>query len=318
MSRSTQRGRREGLPVLPWGLTGLVTVPLGIVALVTYLRVHPPIIFGDIGYYSSALRALTGDAPLYDPASLQPHVLPPPPFWDQAPSTAIFSGFLLLPGAEWIWGLGLAACVIAAVAILMPPLGGGVVMYAPVMMALPPVVESLAWGNLSALVLLMLAVAIRWPRHAGWAIGLAAAAKVVPVLGVAWLVGRRDWRNAIVALAIPGVMTLVAVLLTAPSVVVDFVIVRLNHSPPPDVVRWGLADFGVPLVVTWVVAFGVAALSVRFASFSLAVIAMLLASPGLHMHQIAVILVPALAIWLPGIARPRRAASTSASSPQAR
>lgn len=291
--------RAPVLPLFPLGLLGMVTIPLGILAVVTYCRIFPPILFGDVAYYASALPALTSDAPLYSAASLQPHILPPPPFWDQAPSAAIFAAILLLPAGDLIWGLLLVACVSAGIAILMPRLGGAVVLYAPVMVALPPVIAAMAWANLNALVFLMLAIAWRWPRHAGLAIGIAAAAKVMPVLAVAWLLGRRDWRGATVALAIPAVLTVAAMAFTSPSVVIDFVIVRLNQQPTPGVMRFGLSDLGVPEVITWFLAFGVAAVAAWKASFSLAVLATLILSPALHMHYLTHALVPALGIWAP-------------------
>jgi hypothetical protein len=294
---------RGGLPVFPWGLLGLITVPLGILAVITYLRIFPAILFSDANYYASALPALTGDSLLYTAASMQPHVLPPPPFWDQAPSTAIFSVVLLLPGRDVLWGLLLVACVLAGILILMPPLGGGVVLYAPVMAALPPVIEGMAWGNLNALVFLLLAVAWRWPHHAGWAIGIAAAAKVMPILMVAWLIGRRDWRGVIVALAIPAAFTALAVLLTSPSILVDFVMVRLNQTMNTNEVRFGLSDVGVPQAITWLIAFAVASLAAWKGSFSLAVLATLLIAPGLHLHYWLYALVPVLGIGFPRLIR---------------
>jgi hypothetical protein len=289
------------VPALPWGLLGVATVPLGILAVVTYLRIHPPVLFGDASYYASALPALTGDAPLYDPASFAPHTLPPPPFWDQAPSTAMFVLPLLLPAGHVVWGLLMAACVVAGILVLMPRLGAGVFLFAPVVMALPPVLEGLVWANLSSLVFLCFAVAWRWPRWAGWAIGIAAAAKVMPILAVAWLVGRRDWRGTQVALAVPAALTALAIVLTSPTVLVDFVVVRLNQEPMPGVVRWGLSDAGVPEVVTWVAGLVVAILAGWRASFSLAVLAVLLVAPALHMHYLLIPLVPVIGIWIPSL-----------------
>ena len=289
----------SGLPVFPWGLVGLVTVPLGILAVITYCRIFPPILFSDAAYYASALPALTGDAPLYSAASMQPHVLPPPPFWDQAPSTAIFSAVLLLPGHKLLWGLLLVACVLAGILILTPPLGGGVVLYAPVMAALPPVIEGMAWGNLNALVFLLLAIAWRWPRYAGWAVGIAAAAKLIPIVLVAWLIGRRDWRSVLIAVTIPVVFTVVVVLLTSPSVLVDFVTVRLHQQMNPNEFRLGLGDIGVPQPVVWLIGAAIVGLAAWKASFSLAVLAMMVLAPGLHLHYWLFALVPVLGIGVP-------------------
>jgi alpha-1,2-mannosyltransferase len=288
-------------PLLPWGLLGIVTVPLGILALITYCRVFPPIIFGDVGYYAAALPALVSDAPLYDPASLQPHVLPPPPFWDQAPSAAVFAAILLLPAPTLVWGFLMLAFVLAGLLIILPRLGGGAVLMAPVLAVLPPVVEAMAWANLGNLVFLCLAVALRWPRAAGWAVGIAAAAKLIPILLVAWLIGRRDWRGLWVALAVPAALTAVAMVFAGPSVVVDFVMVRLNQSPTTGVFRVGLSDLGVPEVVTWILAIAISGAAAWRASFSLGVIAILAASPAMHMHYWTLAMVPLFVIWIPWV-----------------
>ena len=296
---SARRG--EAIPLLPWGLIGVVTVPLSILAVVTYCRIFPPILFGDVAYYSAALPALISDAPLYDPASLQPHVLPPPPFWDQAPSTAILVSVLLLPAGNVIWGLAMFACVVAGIAILMPRLSGGVVLWAPVVVALPAVIETMAWANANALVFLMIAIAWRWPRRAGLAIGIATAAKALPVLLVAWLVGRRDGRGMAVALAVPVALTVATMALTDPSVVIDFVVVRFNQQVDPNGMGFGLADMGVPEPLTWLLALALTAIAAWKASFSVAVLALVVAAPSLYLHYMVFLLVPALGIWVPWV-----------------
>ncbi len=284
-----------------------LTVPLSIGAVVIWFRVHPPLLFGDVAYYESALAALVSDAPLYDPATFAPHVLRPPPFWDQAPSMAVIASLLLLPGGGLLWGLAMVLCVLAGLVILLPRVGpGGVALMAPVLIALPPVLEAMAWANNSALAFAALAVAWRWPRHAGWAIGVATAAKLIPVLMVAWLVGRRDWRGVLIALGIPAALTAVAMVLVDPWVVVDFIRVRLAQEPLPRVQRWGLSDWGAPEALTWVLAFGVAVLAAWRASFSLAVVAVMLVAPATHMHYLVMPLVPAIGIWIPWLLERRR------------
>ena len=291
-----------GLPIFPWGLMALVTVPLGILGLFTYVWIWPPILVGDADYYAAAIPALVSDAPLFDPAYFAPHILPPPPFWDQAPSAAPFAAILLLPDGKIVWGVLMAVCVALALTALLPRVGpGGIVLLAPVMTLLPPVIDAMVWGNLTAVVFLMLAVAWRWPRHAGWAIGIATAAKLMPVLAVAWLIGRRDWRGVWIALAIPAALTALTMLLAGPSVVTDFLIVRLNQMPTPGVARWGLADIGVPEVVTWGIALLIAFVAMRRVSFSLSVVAILVAAPALHLHYLVIGLVPLFGVWIPWI-----------------
>ena len=95
------------MPLLPIGLLGVVTVPLGILAVVVYFRLFPPILFGDADYYASALPALVGDAPLYDPRLFAPHVLPLLPF-GITPRRPPSSRFLCCSpprrsGGDWRW-----------------------------------------------------------------------------------------------------------------------------------------------------------------------------------------------------------------------
>lgn len=72
--------------------------------------------------------------------------------------------------------------------------------------------NELEWGNCNLIILLPVMLAIRWlvarPRLAGALLALAAALKYLPVLFLAWLLARRQWRAAI-AMA----LTLVALLL---------------------------------------------------------------------------------------------------------
>ena len=141
------------------------------------------------------------DVPLYPPDKLKPHELALPPYWNQPPTTALFSLLLLLPGERWTWGAIMVAFVLVGLGILWPRVGpGAVFLLLPVLLVWLPVPSALAWANVNAMVFGLLAIAWRFPRAAGWAIGVAAAVKLVPILGVAWLlVGKRDWRGAGIA-----------------------------------------------------------------------------------------------------------------------
>ena len=84
--------RPPGIPLLPWSLVGLMTIPLAIAAIGAWYRDSGGVIFfGDVDWYASALPRLLADVPLYDPAKLAAHVAERPPFWNQAPGTALFS-----------------------------------------------------------------------------------------------------------------------------------------------------------------------------------------------------------------------------------
>ena len=289
---------------LDWRIYGLAAVAALVVVLVSlpsWTTVDPSRLFTDVEWYQQALPALTSDAPLYDPAKLAPHQLQPPPFWNQAPSTALFASFLLLPGGKVLWGVIMAASVIGGLVLVWPRIGLlGTLLLASALVVWFPIVTALTKGNLNALIFLMLAIALRFPRAAGWTIGIATAAKLAPVLGVAWLLGRRDWRGATIALAIPILATLVVLVWKGPDTLVDFIILRANESKLDQQGRIGVvATLGVSPTVGLVLGGIVALLAWWRASFTLAVVAMLISIPVMHSHYWTWLLVPALGIGVP-------------------
>lgn len=296
--------RERGLPLLPWVSVLVLTVPLAIGALVTWYVTDGAIFFGDIDWYATALPSLTSDLPLYDPAKLQPHSQDRPPYWNQPPAAALLTLVMLLPRGDWILGFVMVTGVLVGLALMWPRVGpGGTVLLAPVLLLWNPVIEALAWANSTGLVFGLLAVAWRFPRLAGWAIGAAAAVKLVPILAVAWLLGKRDWRGAAIACGFLAVSTLVVVLWKGPSTVSDFILVRLNEIPSvTGFSRWSFASvLGLPPVAGYVAGAFLAVLAWRFASFSLAIVAMLVSVAALHAHYLTWILVPMLGAWLPWI-----------------
>jgi hypothetical protein len=308
-----------GIPVWPWSLIGLVTIPLAAVGLVVWYGTFGVVIFGDVPWYASALPALFSDAPLYEPVNLQPHVLHEPAYWNQPPTTALLSLILALPGGTWLWGLLMSAGVVVGLVVMWPRVGiGGVVLLAPVLVLWRPVIEAAAWANVNALVFGLLAIAWRFPRMAGWAIGLASVAKLLPILAIAWLAGKRDWRGMGIALGIFMAATSVVAAWKGPASISDFVILRLNESAPansgPGV---GFSELlGVSPAWGYVAAAVLSILAFRFASFSLAIVAMLVSVPTFHLHYWTWILVPVLGAWIPWIVGKLRddseAAATSA------
>lgn len=294
----------RGLPLFPWFFVAVLTVPLAIGALVTWYVTDGAIFFGDIDWYATALPPLTSNLPLYDPAKLGPHAQDRPPYWNQPPSAALLTLVMLLPRGDWIWGFLMVTGVLLGLALMWPRVGpGGTVLLAPVLLLWNPVIEALAWANTNGLVFGLLAVAWRFPRLAGWAIGAAAAVKLVPILAVAWLLGKRDWRGAAVACSFLAVSTLVVVVWKGPSTVSDFVLVRLNEIPPViGFSRWSFATFfGLPPFAGYVAGAVLATLAWRYASLSLAVVAMLVSVAALHAHYLTWLLVPLLGAWLPWI-----------------
>jgi hypothetical protein len=300
-----------------WRAYGAVVVAVLMIAVVSLpglMSVDPSRLFSDTDWYRTALPALTSDAPLYDPAKVGPHRLEPPPFWNLAPSTALFASLLLLPGGELLWGLLMAGSVIAGLVLVWPRIGiAGTLLLAALILAWYPTVTALTKGNLNSLIFLMLAVAFRFPRAAGWAIGIATAAKIVPVLGVAWLLGKRDWRGAAVALAVPILATAVVMIWKGPETLVDFIVLRATESKPDQGGRIGVvASLGISPTVALALGSAVAILAWRRASFTLAVAAMLVSIPVMHSHYWTWALVPLLGIGIPRLMRRPTRATTSA------
>jgi alpha-1,2-mannosyltransferase len=293
-----------GIPARPWILLILVTGPLAAMSLLVWWRTQGAIIFGDVDWYATALHPLFSDAPLYDPANLQPHILHRPPYWNQAPATALLSLILLLPGGVWLWGILMAVGVLVGVGLMWPRVGlGGAVLLAPVLLVWRPAVEAIAWANVNGLVFGLLAVAWRFPRAAGWAIGVASIIKLIPILAVAWLIGKRDWRGAAIAIGMFVAATLVIMVWKGPTTLTDFIILRMNEIAPADAGPGvGFSEFlSVSPLWGYVAAAVVTLLAFRFASLSLAIVAMLVSVATFHLHYWTWILVPALGAWLPWI-----------------
>lgn len=306
-----------GIPAWPWGLLALYTVPMLLLGLVVWYGVHGGILFGDVDWYAAGLRGLLSDGPLYDPSKLEPHLLIRPAFFDQAPSTALFTLPLLAGG--WVWGLLMFGATVLGLILIWPKVGaGGAVLLAPVLILWLPTTSALFWANVNGLIFCLLAVAWRFPRTASVAIGIAAAIKLVPILGIAWLAGKRDWRGVAWAVAIPVAATLIVLAWKGPATLTDFITLRLNQVTP-DIntpTRWGISDVtGWPYWVAYAIGLALAVIAWRRASFSLAVVAMLAASPALHVHYWTWLLVPFVGIWMPWvIARSAYGSSASESS----
>lgn len=304
------KARLRGIPAWPWALLGAVTIPLLLTGWALWWAERGHMLFADVNWYARGLDGLLADGPLYDPAKLLPHAqLERPPFWDQAPSTALLTP-LLAPADGALWGMVMAGSTLVGLRLTWPRVGyGGTLLLAPVVLLWAPVVGALFWGNVNGLVFCLLAVAWRFPRLAGTAIGVAAAVKLVPILGVAWLAGRRDWKGAAIGLSIPVIATLVVVVLKGPETIADFIQLRLNQWAPdvPGSQRWSISEvFGVPNWVGYGIGIVLAALSWRRASFSIAILAMLAATPSLQIHYWTWLLVPFLGIWMPWLLQRRQ------------
>jgi alpha-1,2-mannosyltransferase len=221
-----------------------------------------------------------------------------PEYWNQAPSLAPFVLTLLI--TPWLWVAASIGSMVGGLLLVWSRVSTAVTLIAIALLLLWEPVRAALWSaNVNAMVFGLLAVSLRFPRLAGWSIGLAAALKLVPILGVAWLIGRRDWRGAVIAVSVLAAFTLVTVAVEGPRVVSDFVLQRLNEYDPHASGQISLHALGLSPWVGYGAAAFLAVLAARFASFSLAVAAMLVSVPYPHNHYWTWLLVPLLGIWVP-------------------
>lgn len=111
----------------------------------------------------------------------------------------LFAPVALLPWPVfwWLWLALLVGTVIW--------LGGSRVLW---LLAFPPVLIELYYGNVNLLLAAAIALGFRYP--ATWAFVL--LTKVTPGVGLLWFVVRREWRSLAIALGVTGVLVLASVL----------------------------------------------------------------------------------------------------------
>lgn len=279
-------------------VAGIISVALLAVAALWLAGIASPYWFGDADWYAAALPAVHGNAPLYDAVMLAPHVAARPVHFNLPPAMA-----LLAPIAEWgrlPWGLLMAASLFSGLVLVWPRLRRPWdLAMAGVIVTSIPFLSAIVFANVNSLVFLLFAVALRWPRAAGTAIGIAAALKVAPAFAFAWLIGRRDWSGLAIGVAVAVGLTLGAALLVDPRAIVDFVVVRLNELPRPGPLAPGLASLGAPPVVGYALALGIATVAAARRSLLLAIVACLVSVPVLHAHYWTWLLVPILGSGTP-------------------
>lgn len=246
-------------------------------------------LFSDAEWYASAMPALVGDAPLYPPEWLRPHIAELPARFNQPPSAALLAPLAVLTP---VWGALMTGSMIMALRLVWPrlryPFG---LLLLCVVLAWWPTHAAFWWANANSLALLCLAVAVRWPRWAGWAMGVAIAAKLAPLFWIGWLVRRDGWRAAGPAILVPVLATALVVALTGPNALWEFVVVRLNEVHPDASLRVGLPlTVGVPLAAV------LGVLAWLRGSLTLAILASLAVVPALHLHYWVFLLVPLL-LW---------------------
>ena len=235
------------------------------------------------------------------------------------PAAALTSVLFALPAAPVLWGAAMLVSLVAGIAIVWPRVDWWhAVLLGIVLIAWVPVQSAVTWANTNSLVLLLLAIALRFRRHAGWAVGMAIALKAAPILLLAWLIGERRWREVVTALGVATLLTVVVALVEGPQVVTDFLQVRLNEVPNAGRTSWGIVPLGVPAFVAYGTGGVLAAAAVWRASFTLAVLAVLAAIPSPHAHYWILLLVPLLGILPQRLGGDLRGLVAVAAGPSAR
>jgi hypothetical protein len=199
----------------------LVAVAAGVYLYRTGVVVWPYLFRtpGDFGYYLRAARAILDGATPFSRGFDYPPLLP---------VLATPFALLALPVARVAWYLLSQACLIGAAACLVEPLGGDLPALAAVALvwaAGGTLAENLVLGQVSPLLLLLLALAWRWdaerPGRAAAMIGLAAGIKIWPGLLLAAYLGR-DRRRALAV----GLST------AALAVVLPWLLLAAATAPP--------------------------------------------------------------------------------------
>jgi hypothetical protein len=263
-------------------------------------------------YVQAAQRLLDGQ-PLYDPAVNVAGgfaiFLYPPPF-----AVAFVPFALMGPAGLWVWTGLLAACLVAAIA-LMPvsaTIRWGMLLLAGLDW---PVVYSLKLGQVGPLLLLLFVLGWRWlgrPAALGTTIGLGGLVKLQPLLMVGWALLVGAWRVAAVAAAVFAGACLVTLPLVGTTAWVDYTTLLRSVSEPVTtphnftlgaVLYQAGASSTVASAIQWVgvlatlaiVVVGARRLSLA-AGFVVAVVATQLVSPLLWDHYAVILLLPTA--WL--------------------
>ena len=287
-----QRGATFSLDGLRGVFVLTVAAAVTVISVALFLEL-PARLFGDADWYASGLPALTGSDPLYPEEWLGPHLAVRPPRFNLPPAVVWLSPLASL--GRWPWGLLMAACLAAGLHLLKPRLQPrAAILLALGLTAFWPVLWQLTWANVNALVFLLLAIAWRWRKRSGWALGAAAAVKAAPIFALAVLIGRRDWRQLKVAVLVGLGLTLSAALVAGPEVVWQFVQVQLHETHPDGRFVWSVSDV-LPEAAGWALGCALAAVAiVRRGSWTFAVLACIVVVPTLFLHYWVWMLVPAL------------------------
>ena len=234
-------------------------------------------------YWLAGQRLLAG-APLYDPTAtaVTPYAYwyPPPLAQVMAPISAVLSSTQF----SWAWTGLLLACLLW--------LGRGRPLVALALVAFLPVAVELWFRNVHLVLAVIVALAIlRWP----WMFALGAIIKLAPGLGIVYLLVRRRWRDALIAVAVGLVIAVVSALLD-PGAWADF-IDTIRGRGPGDIA--GLVP--IPYIIRALIGFALTIIAGRLSprvGEPLLVIAIVVASPTLWLDAFAILAAIVPVVWV--------------------
>ena len=233
-------------------------------------------------YWLAGQRLLAG-APLYDPtaSAVTPYAYwyPPPLAQLAAPVSAVLSSAQF----SWAWTGLLLACLLW--------LGRGRPLVALALIAFVPVAVELWFLNVHLVLAAIVALAIlRWP----WLFAVGAIIKVAPGLGIVYLLVRRRWRDATIAVAV-GLLVVVISAILDPGAWAGFVDTMRGRGPGDvsglvPIPYWIRVAAGLALTV-------VAGRSRARVGEPLLVVAIVVASPTLWFDALSMLVAIVPVVW---------------------
>lgn len=234
-------------------------------------------------YWLAGQRLLAG-APLYDPTAtaVTPYAYwyPPPLAQVVAPVSAVLSATQF----SWAWTGLLLACLLW--------LGRGRPLVALALVAFIPVAVELWFLNVHLVLAVIVALALlRWP----WMFAVGAIVKLAPGLGIVYLLVRRRWRDAAIAVGLGLVVVVVSAVLD-PGAWVGF-LDTMRGRGPGDVA--GLLP--IPYVVRAAVGLALTVVAARLSpriGEPLLIVAIVVASPTLWLDALAMLAAIVPVVWI--------------------
>jgi hypothetical protein len=278
LATSRTAGGRQ-LP--PIGLVLLAALGAMVLVVVAMNRWAAP--QDEHAYWLAGQRILAGE-PLYDPAatSVTPYAYwyPPPLAQLVAPITAILPSTAF----SWAWTGLLLACLLW--------LGRRRPLVALALVAFLPVAVELWFRNVHIVLAVIIALGVlRWP----WMFAIGAHIKLAPGLGVVYLLVRRQWRDAGLAVGVGTGVLLVSAIL-GPGLWADF-IATIRGRGPADISGVLPIPYAVRAATGLVLTVIAARCPPRWGE-PLLVVAIVIASPTLWVDALSMLVALVPVVWL--------------------